>query len=119
MGVDEGDLDLCITGPGEPPKMNERKYRMDMQDIYDMDYLELQLKRIGMERITAITKAYVPICRFYDPKSGLSVDINANAKLGIENTRLIKQYTKLDARVGPFLFAIKYFVSKKGLNDGK
>lgn len=112
--MDHGDLNLCITGPSDPLKIQDRKFRMDMLDIYDMYSLELHLKRIGMERVVA----RVPICRFYDPKSRLKVYLNANAKLGIESTRLIKQYTKLDARVGPFLFVIKYFVSKKGLNDG-
>lgn len=119
LGADEGDLDLCITAPGKPPTKKERIYRMDMEDIYDMDYLAGHLKRIGMLAVYPINKAHVPICRFRDPKTGLKADINANSRLGIENTRMIRQYTYLDKRVGPFLFAIKYFANKKKINDSK
>lgn len=119
LGADEGDLDLCITAPGNPPRRKDRQYRMNIEDIYNMEYLATHLERIGMNEVVPINNAHVPICRFKDPKTRLKVDINSNSKLGIENTRMIKQYTCLDKRVGPFLFAIKYFANKKGINDSK
>lgn len=117
LGTNNGDVDLCITEPRDKPRVNRRNNTYDA--LYNMHYLRQLLLSIGMEDVTAIQEAAVPICKFFDPATGLRGDINANSKLGIYNTRLIKEYTELDTRVGPFLFAIKFFAQSKGINDCK
>lgn len=117
LGTNNGDVDLCITEPGDRPSHRSRKNNYD--PLYDMHYLRRLLINIGMENVIAIQQSTVPICKFFDPVTGLRGDINTNSKLGLQNTRLIKQYTELDKRVGPFLFAIKYFAQSKGINDCK
>lgn len=115
LGTNNGDVDLCITEPCDRPRNDRRNWHFF--DFYDMHYLRRLLINMGMENVTAIQETSVPICKFFDPITGLNGDINANAKLGIFNTRLIKEYTELDKRVGPFLFAIKFFAQNKGINN--
>lgn len=70
-----------------------------------------------MTNIVPIQNANVPICKFYDPKTGLICDINTADQLGVHNTKLIKKYIGLDSRVGPFLFAIKTFAKCRNINE--
>lgn len=82
-----------------------------------MFFLASRLKEMGMEKVEAIGSAQVPICKFVDPQTGYQCDINTHNILGIENTRMIKKYCSLDSRIRPLMFAIKYFVKQKNLNN--
>jgi len=84
-----------------------------------MHCLAAELRSIGMVNVEAIPGASVPICKFSDPETGLQCDVNASSSLGVENSQLINDYRKLDTRVGPFLYALKYFVKKRNINDSK
>ncbi|CAO3654470.1 unnamed protein product [Mucor fragilis] len=84
-----------------------------------MHCLASKLREIGMLDVQAIQDARVPICKFTDPETGLQCDINASSSLGVENSQLIDEYRKLDTRVGPFLYALKYFVQKRDINDNQ
>ncbi|KAI8070624.1 uncharacterized protein B0P05DRAFT_186484 [Gilbertella persicaria] len=82
-----------------------------------MYFLASRLKSLGMKHVEAIGHASVPICKFVDPQTGFSCDINTNNILGIENTRMIGTYANLDVRIRPFLAAIKQFVKQKEINN--
>ena len=92
-----------------------------------------------MQKIYTISKAKVPICKFYDPElfvffhlldyqkidsliesgknSHLSCDINVNNTMALRNTRLIRTYVDIDPRVRPLVMIIKYWAKRRALND--
>lgn len=121
LGLKDADVDLCIIVPEGRFEQDLRifKQRLTKQprSVYNMFYLSSRLKDMGMKQVEAIGGAAVPICKFVDPQTGFSCDINTNNVLGIENTRMIGQYADLDQRIRPFLAAIKQFVKQKNLNN--
>ncbi|CEP12640.1 hypothetical protein [Parasitella parasitica] len=103
LASDDSDLDIAIVIP----------------QFVNASRDTSELRSIGMIDVLAIQNASVPICKFTDPETGLHCDINASSSLGVENSQLIDDYRKLDKRVGPFLYALKYFVKKRGINDSE
>ena len=71
-----GDIDLCLKVPDTNPKQILRR-------------LKGLLDARGMEQITLISKARIPIIKFHDPKSGFDVDISINNSLALHNTELL------------------------------
>ncbi|EPB87642.1 hypothetical protein HMPREF1544_05525 [Mucor circinelloides 1006PhL] len=121
LASDSSDLDLAIIIPeysnaGRETLKNLKNIRTS---IYNMHCLAAELRSIGMVNVEAIPGASVPICKFSDPETGLQCDVNASSSLGVENSQLINDYRKLDTRVGPFLYALKYFVKKRNINDNR
>ncbi|KAI7857766.1 hypothetical protein BDC45DRAFT_532597 [Circinella umbellata] len=116
----DSDLDLCIIVPSQ-------LFNMDVYDMfhkqrernsyYNMFCLSGLLKRGGMINILAVPRANVPICKFEDPILQIKADINTHNDMGVENSKLIKEYTSLDPRVRPFLYAIKTFTRMRKIND--
>ena len=118
----DSDLDLCIIVPSH--LFNVDAYNMfhkqrDRNSYYSMLCLSGLLKRGGMVNIAAIPRANVPICKFEDPHLRIKADINTHNDMGVENSKLIKEYTSLDPRVRPFLYAIKTFTKMRKINDCK
>ncbi|KAI8098248.1 uncharacterized protein B0P05DRAFT_521061 [Gilbertella persicaria] len=118
LGTDKADVDLCIV---VPYCSNHTEYEMQLlrllpNSVFNMNSVATYLAGTGMVNIEPINNAFVPICKFTDPVTGLHCDINTNSTLGIHNTKLIMQYMKLDVRIRPFLFALKYFVESQDIN---
>ncbi|KAL9543591.1 hypothetical protein MBANPS3_008044 [Mucor bainieri] len=121
LANDSSDLDLAIVIPQYINADRETlKHLKEMRNsIYNMHCLASKLREIGMIDVEPIQGARVPICKFVDPETGLRCDINASSSLGVENSQLIDEYRKLDTRVGPFLYALKYFVKQRDINDNQ
>ncbi|KAF1802358.1 hypothetical protein FB192DRAFT_1377725 [Mucor lusitanicus] len=121
LASDGSDLDLAIVIPQYVNASHETlKALKNMHNsIHNMHCLAARLREMGMMNVEAIQGARVPICKFVDPETGLQCDINAASSLGVENSQLIDEYRKLDSRVGPFLYALKYFVKKRKINDNQ
>ncbi|KAF8824029.1 hypothetical protein HHX47_DHR9000049 [Lentinula edodes] len=54
--------------------------------------------------------------KFHDPSTGLDGDINANDRLGLFNSRMIKHYCDIQPLLRPMLAFIKSWASPLGLN---
>ncbi|KAI9022273.1 hypothetical protein CLU79DRAFT_751962 [Phycomyces nitens] len=120
LDFENSDLDLCIVVPSEiyqKDLYNMSRLMNEPYSVYNMHFVEEKLREIGMLNVKAITAATVPICKFNDPVSNISCDINTNNVLGIDNSKLVKAYSFLDTRVRPFLYAIKYFVKSRDINE--
>ncbi|KAL0079729.1 hypothetical protein J3Q64DRAFT_1824285 [Phycomyces blakesleeanus] len=120
LDFENSDLDLCIVVPKEDYKKdlyNMSRLMNEPFSVYNMRFVESKLRDIGMLNVKAITAATVPICKFNDPVSNICCDINTNNILGIDNSKLVKAYSFLDTRVRPFLYAIKYFVKCRDINE--
>lgn len=71
----------------------------------------------GMEKVVCVPSAKVPIVKIWDPELRLACDMNVNNTLALENTRMIKTYVQIDKRVRPLAMIIKYWTSRRILND--
>ena len=106
LGLLESDVDLSIIDPtysSNHPYSNMNVVGKILRKFYS--------------KIIVISRARVPIIKFYDSKSGLECDINFNYALGISNSSLLASYTFLDPRVRPLVMLVKYFVKCRNIND--
>ncbi|KAG0236322.1 Zinc finger, CCHC domain-containing protein [Actinomortierella wolfii] len=112
LSSDESDLDLVVTpalqGQDQDLAGGEGKYR-------DNFVLKRLLQRHGMKDVEAVPKARVPILRFTDPRTNLSVNLSYGYYIGVYSTKLVEAYTRIDERVRPFLFILKAFVKARGI----
>ena len=102
LGLRNGDVDLCLEFNGEKPKKVLNKIARMLRDD-------------GMEDVTLIAHAKVPIVKFIDQRSKIPIDISINNSLAIYNTKLLKAYSDCDSRVRPFVLAIKQWALHRGI----
>lgn len=102
LGLRNGDVDLCLEFNGEKPKKVLNKIARMLRDD-------------GMEDVTLIAHAKVPIVKFIDQRSKIPIDISINNSLAIYNTNLLKTYSDCDSRVRPFILAIKQWALHRGI----
>ena len=70
-----------------------------------------------MQKIVCVSSAKVPIVKIWDPELKLACDLNVNNSDALENTRMIKTYVQIDDRVRPLAMIIKYWISRRIIND--
>jgi len=102
LSLSFGDIDLCLEFDGGAPKNVLKK-------------IARMLDEDGMNDVKIITNAKVPIVKCIDGKSKIAIDISVNNNLSVYNTELLRRYNKLDARVKPFILAIKYWARSRGI----
>ena len=102
LGLKNGDIDLCLEFNGEKPKKVLTK-------------IARMLREDGMEDVTLIAHAKVPIVKFIDSRTKIPIDISINNSLAIHNTKLLKLYNQCDIRVRPFVLAIKHWALHRGI----
>ncbi|ORY41544.1 Nucleotidyltransferase, partial [Rhizoclosmatium globosum] len=107
LGSADSDVDLCFT----------TSWKDTQRGVSNMFVLAAFFKKYGMTRIYTVSKAKVPICKFYDPEFNLACDVNINNIIALRNTELIKSYVDMDDRVRPFIMVIKYWAKMRALND--
>ena len=71
----------------------------------------------GMKEVICVPGAKVPIVKVFDPILKLACDMNVNNTLALENTRMIKTYVQIDARVRPLAMIIKHWTKRRIVND--
>ena len=102
LGLKNGDIDLCLEFNGEKPKKVLNKIARMLRDD-------------GMEDVTLISHAKVPIVKFVDQRSKIPIDISINNSLAIYNTKLLRLYNDCDSRVRPFILAVKHWALHRGI----
>ncbi|KAF9581036.1 hypothetical protein BGW38_002097, partial [Lunasporangiospora selenospora] len=103
LGTRTSDVDICIF--------------TTWSGLTGVQMLADAFQKHGMQKIFCVPQAKVPIVKFWDPELHLSCDLNINTRLGMVNTRLVKTYVGIDARVRPFAMVIKHWARKRVLND--
>ena len=58
------------------------------------------------------------LCKFYDDKENIYVDISVNSHGLSKNIQLFRIYEKIDERFKILVLAIKYWVEQRGINKG-
>ncbi|XP_072141337.1 terminal uridylyltransferase 7-like [Dermacentor andersoni] len=107
----QSDLDICLT-------IESNKDGKDHQGVYIIQQIARKLrKRKGLRQILLLTKAKVPIAKFYHEPTGLECDISLNNTLAQHNTRLLKAYSKIDERVRILGYTFKHFAKICDIGD--
>ncbi|KAK5783444.1 UTP:RNA uridylyltransferase 1 [Gossypium arboreum] len=105
FGVSKSDIDICLA-------FNE--------DIHDKSEILLKLADIlqsdNLQNVQALTRARVPIVKLMDPVTGISCDICINNVLAVVNTRLLRDYAKIDVRLRQLAFIVKHWAKSRGVN---
>ncbi|KAJ4485383.1 hypothetical protein J3R30DRAFT_1348710 [Lentinula aciculospora] len=114
VSTPSSDLDMVILDPNRPKGQKSRKHVF--LAIYAMRNLAKSFRSAGFTQVVAIPKAKVPIVKFYDPVTGLYGDINANDRLGLFNSLMIKHYCDIQPILRPMLGFIKCWAKPLGLN---
>lgn len=103
LGTSDSDVDICIT--------------TDCKELEHVCSIAELLDKNGMERIVCVSSAKVPIVKVWDPELQVACDMNVNNPVALENTQMIRSYTKIDERVRPLAMIVKYWAKKRMLND--
>ncbi|KAJ3016302.1 hypothetical protein HKX48_004116 [Thoreauomyces humboldtii] len=112
LGFKSSDIDVILEIEGAryltPKVMGQTK---------SVWRLAAMLRRNGMQNVVAIPSARVPICKFEDPETGLSCDMNFGNLLGRYNSELLRAYTWVDPRVRPLIVLVKNWAKHRDVND--
>ncbi|GMI66901.1 UTP:RNA uridylyltransferase 1 [Hibiscus trionum] len=105
FGVSKSDIHVCLA-------FNE--------DIHNKSEILLKLADIlqsdNLQNVQALTRARVPIVKLMDPTTGISCDICINNVLDVVNTKLLRDYAKIDARLLQLAFIVKHWAKSRGVN---
>ncbi|OQR91413.1 Poly(A) polymerase [Achlya hypogyna] len=64
-----------------------------------------------------VYSARVPLLKFWDRRRKIAIDMSVGSPMALQNTRLLKAYGQLDARVRPLVFAVKHWAKQRRIND--
>ncbi|XP_027334652.1 UTP:RNA uridylyltransferase 1 isoform X2 [Abrus precatorius] len=106
FGVSKSDIDVCLAI--EEADLDKSKIIMKLADILQSD---------NLQNVQALTRARVPIVKLMDPVTGISCDICINNLLAVVNTKLLRDYARIDARLRQLAFIIKHWAKSRGVNE--
>lgn len=106
------DADFCLVTSYKSHVRKERKRMMGaLHQVRDL------LCGAPFAQDLQMVPAKVPIVKFTDAYSGMECDINVNNTIGVRNTELMRQYSKLDPRVRPLALIVKEWAHQMDIND--
>ncbi|KAI5345366.1 hypothetical protein L3X38_013243 [Prunus dulcis] len=106
FGVSKSDIDLCLAI--DVADDNKSEILLRLADILQSD---------NLQNVQALTRARVPIVKLMDPVTGISCDICINNVLAVINTKLLRDYAKIDARLRQLAFIVKHWAKSRGVNE--
>ncbi|KAG6669656.1 hypothetical protein CIPAW_01G259000 [Carya illinoinensis] len=106
FGVSKSDIDVCLAIEYRDTDKSEILLRL--ADILQSD---------NLQNVQALTRARVPIVKLMDPMTGLSCDICINNVLAVINTKLLRDYAQIDARLRQLAFIVKHWAKSRGVNE--
>ncbi|KAJ1817098.1 hypothetical protein LPJ56_004142, partial [Coemansia sp. RSA 2599] len=102
LATSRSDVDICLT--------------TEYKELENVFVLNKVLRKYNM-RTYCVPHARVPIIKSWDPELRIASDINVNNTIALHNTRMIQTFVALDARVRPFVMAIKHWTKCREIND--
>ncbi|KAI8832302.1 hypothetical protein BJ741DRAFT_614977, partial [Chytriomyces cf. hyalinus JEL632] len=104
----DADVTILLDDPAVHPSTHP---------ISNMYLLAAILRHHGMQNVFPVATAKVPIVKFYDPVCKLNADVNVGNALGIQNSRMIIEYMRVDPRVRDLILLVKHWAGKRDLNN--
>lgn len=114
LGSNRSDIDLCMVIYDRRGQVDER-YQNRVFAEYTLGRIRNILERFGLAFECKVIRANVPILKFYD-HNHVEVNLNLNKLVTVQNTLLLMHCCSLDSRVAPFLFTVKLWAQKNGIN---
>ncbi|OMO65456.1 PAP/25A-associated [Corchorus olitorius] len=105
FGVSKSDIDVCLAINED---INKSEILLKLADILQSD---------NLQNVQALTRARVPIVKLMDPGTGISCDICINNVLAVVNTKLLRDYAKIDGRLRQLAFIVKHWAKSRGVNE--
>ncbi|KAB2052283.1 hypothetical protein ES319_A12G109800v1 [Gossypium barbadense] len=106
FGVSRSDIDICLALNEDIN--NKSEILLKLADILQSD---------NLQNVQALTRARVPIVKLMDPVTGISCDICINNVLAVVNTKLLRDYAQIDARLRQLAFIVKHWAKSRGVNE--
>ncbi|XVE77011.1 hypothetical protein DITRI_Ditri13aG0027600 [Diplodiscus trichospermus] len=106
FGVSKSDIDICLAF--DDPDLNKSEILLKLADILQSD---------NLQNVQALTRARVPLVKLMDPATGISCDICINNIFAVVNTRLLRDYAMIDARLQQLAFIVKHWAKSRGVNE--
>ncbi|XP_010272621.1 PREDICTED: UTP:RNA uridylyltransferase 1 [Nelumbo nucifera] len=106
FGVSNSDIDVCLEI--EDSDISKSEILLKLADMLHSD---------NLQNVQALTRARVPIVKLMDPDTGISCDICINNVLAVVNTKLLRDYAQIDARLRQLAFIVKHWAKKRRVNE--
>ncbi|KAL0464706.1 UNVERIFIED_CONTAM: UTP:RNA uridylyltransferase 1 [Sesamum latifolium] len=106
FGFSKSDIDVCLAM--ELGNIDKSEILLKLADILQSD---------NLQNVQALTRARVPIVKLKDPVTGISCDICVNNVLAVVNTKLLRDYARIDVRLRQLAFIIKHWAKSRGVNE--
>ncbi|XP_072988802.1 uncharacterized protein [Typha latifolia] len=106
FGVSNSDIDVCLAI--DDTQISKPDILLKLADI---------LQYGNFQNVQALTRARVPIVKLMDPVTGLSCDICINNLLAVANTKLLRDYAKIDRRLRQLAFIVKHWAKSRRVNE--
>ncbi|XP_030535287.1 UTP:RNA uridylyltransferase 1 [Rhodamnia argentea] len=106
FGVCKSDIDVCLAIPDA--NIDKSEVILKLADILESD---------NLQDVQALTRARVPIVKLMDPATGISCDICINNVLAVVNTKLLRDYARIDVRLQQLAFIVKHWAKSRGVNE--
>jgi DNA polymerase sigma len=71
----------------------------------------------GCTDVVALTHARMPVAKMVDAVTGVACDVCVNNFLAVYNTRLLRDYGGVDARLRPLGYAVKHWAKRRAVNE--
>ncbi|ESQ39194.1 hypothetical protein EUTSA_v10001324mg [Eutrema salsugineum] len=106
FGFPKSDIDVCLAI--EDDDINKSEMLLKLADILESD---------NLQNVQALTRARVPIVKLMDPVTGISCDICINNVLAVVNTKLLRDYARIDGRLRQLAFIVKHWAKSRRVNE--
>ena len=104
--VGKGDIDLCLV---IHPDAGSR--------VEVIEELGQVLSKAAMQDVQVLSKARIPIVKFFDPRTRQACDVCCNNTLALRNTQMLADYARLDPRMRMLVLLVKSWAKRRDLND--
>ncbi|CAH9098105.1 unnamed protein product [Cuscuta epithymum] len=106
FGFSKSDIDICLAIGDNG--INKSDIILRLAELLEDEKLQ---------NVQALVHARVPIVKLMDPETGISCDICVNNLLAVENTKLLRDYAQIDARLRQIAFIVKHWAKTRGVNE--
>ncbi|XP_010508136.1 PREDICTED: UTP:RNA uridylyltransferase 1-like [Camelina sativa] len=106
FGFPKSDIDVCLAIDDDD--INKSDMLLKLADILESD---------NLQNVQALTRARVPIVKLMDPVTGISCDICINNVLAVVNTKLLRDYSRIDVRLRQLAFTVKHWAKSRRVNE--